>query len=148
MEVVVKVVFGEVLVVEMFVVLVEEVVEELVEELTFEIAGEKSYKTSVESMSCRASSGTSVAASSYPGSMVVGSSVFTVLSDLAAVLVVPHVVNSSASVVVSVAVHFASWDGSSGSKKDSCFSVDITFVSVVRGVVSEVVTVSSNVRSH
>lgn len=66
----------------------------------------------MESMSWRASEGTSVAASSYPGSAVEGSSVFAVLSDFATVLVVPHVVNSSPSVGASVAGRFASWDGS------------------------------------
>lgn len=80
-------------------------------------------------MSCRASGGTSVAASSYPGSALDGSSFVTVVSDLDVVLVVPHGVNSSSSVVSSRAGPLASWDGSIGSC--GCFLVDMTLVSVV-----------------
>lgn len=107
--------------------LLEEYVE--MESIELEVMVDKSYCTSVESMSCRASGGTSVAASSYPGPALDGSSFVTVVSDLDVVLVVPHVVNSSSSVVSSRAGPLASCDGSNG----SCgwLLLEMTLVSVV-----------------
>lgn len=67
------------------------------------------------SIPCRVSGGTSVSASSYPGSVVEGSAGLSGGSDFAIVLVVPHVVDSSPSVSVSVAGRFAARDGSKGS---------------------------------
>lgn len=105
-----------------------------IEEVALELTVDKSYYTVVESIPWRASVGTSVAASSYSGSIVECSSLLSLASDLDVVLVVPHVVNSSSPVVSPPAGHLASWDGSVGSC--GCFSVDITFVSVVAVVSS------------